>query len=78
VRRLVLLGIVMCAVVAVMQARAPSPPASASPASVERVEYRSPAPSCAEGIKQLGLEGQPVSCEEPPPPTYDPPQMHGA
>jgi len=75
--RSLLLGIMVCVVVVVMQAPAPSPPASASPTSVERVEYRSPVPSCADGIKQLGLEGQPVNCEEPPPPTYDPPQMHG-
>jgi len=76
-RRPVLLGIMICALVVVAQAPAPSPRASASPASVRRVEYRYPVPSCAEGIKQMGLEGQPVSCEEPPPPTYDPPQMHG-
>ena len=76
-RRLLLLGIMVCAVAVVTQAPAPSPPASALAKGVERVEYRSPVPSCAEGIKQLGLEGKPVNCEEPPPPTYDPPQMHG-
>jgi hypothetical protein len=44
---------------------------------VERVGFRKPPPSCEQAIKDLGLEGQPVNCEEPPPPTYDPPQMHG-
>jgi hypothetical protein len=76
-RRPLLLAAMICAVVVVTQAPAPSLSTSASASGVQRVEYRSPVPSCAEGIKQLGLEGQPVSCEEPPAPTYDPPQMHG-
>ena len=36
-----------------------------------------PAPSCAESIAELGLEGQEVHCVEPPSPNYDPPTQHG-
>lgn len=36
-----------------------------------------PAPSCAESIAQLGLEGQEVHCVEPPSPNYDLPAQHG-
>jgi len=76
-RRVLLLGIVTCAVFAIGQGPhfAGSAPAAAQP--TERVEFREAPPSCAQAIKDLHLEGQAVNCEEPPPPTYDPPQMHG-
>jgi hypothetical protein len=76
-RRLLLLGIVTCAVFAIEQGPHFPGPAPAAAQATERVELRTAPPSCAQAIKELHLEGQPVSCQDPPPPTYDPPQMHG-
>ena len=76
-RRLLLLGTVICGAVVVAQAWCPGSPAPAAAQPTERVGFRTPPPTCEQAIKDLGLEGQPVSCEEPPSPTYDPPQMHG-
>jgi len=79
-RRLLTLGAL---VVAALSATPLAPvsqsisPPGVSAQVVERVTFRKPPPSCQQAIKDLGLEGQPVSCEEPPAPTYDPPQMHG-
>ena len=64
-RRPLLLAIMVCGVMVVAQAPAPSPPVPAWAQGVQRVEYLSPVPSCAEGIKQLGLEGRPVSARNP-------------
>jgi hypothetical protein len=44
---------------------------------VQRVGFREPPPSCEQAIKDLGLEGQSVTCEEPPLPTYEAPEIHG-
>ena len=76
-RRLLLLGTIVCAVVAAGQRPHLAGPAPAAAQAGERVEFREAPPSCAQAIKDLHLEGQPVDCEEPPLPTYDPPQMHG-
>jgi hypothetical protein len=75
--RHLLLAALTCLVALVVQGPSPGSPVAVSGQAVERVEFRHALPSCSELIKQLGLEGQPVNCEEPPPPTYDPPQMHG-
>lgn len=48
---------------------------SAQPA--QRVVTREPPPTCREVIAALGLEGQEVHCQEPPPPSHDAPVMHG-
>lgn len=45
--------------------------------SAQRMGFRTLPPSCEQAIENLSLEGQPVSCEEPPPPTHDPPRMYG-
>jgi hypothetical protein len=76
-RRLLLLAMAICAVFTIEQGPRllGSVPAAAQP--TERLEFRHAFPSCAQAMKELHLEGQPVNCEEPPPPTYDPPQMHG-
>jgi hypothetical protein len=53
-------------------------PARAAGQPTERLEFRKPPPTCEQAVRELGLEGQAVDCEEPSPPTYDPPQMHGS
>jgi len=71
-----LLGTVALAVVLLPPAPSLVPlPLSAQ--GTERVEFREPPPSCEQAIKELGLEGQPVHCIEPPASTYDPPRIHG-
>ena len=76
-RRPLLVGIMVCGFVLVGQGSHPASAVPAAAQATERVEFREAPPSCAQAIKELHLEGQPVDCEEPPPPTYDPPQMHG-
>ena len=72
------LGSIVLAVVLLPPRASPVPPASVSAQASERVEFRKPPPSCDETIEELGLQAQPVDCKEPPPPTFDPPEMHGA
>jgi hypothetical protein len=76
-RRLLFLAIILFAVMPVGRGPHWDGPVPAAAQAGERVEFRKAPPSCAQAIKELHLEGQPVNCEEPPPPTYDPPQMHG-
>jgi len=76
-RRPLLLGIMVCGFVLVGQGSHPASAVPAAAQATERIEFREAPPSCAQAIRELHLEGQPVDCEEPPPPTYDPPQMHG-
>jgi hypothetical protein len=71
------LGVAACAVALVLQGSSVASPVTVSGQSVERVEFRHQPPSCEDAVRDLGLEGQPVHCIEPPTPTYDPPQMHG-
>ena len=76
-RRLLFLAIILCAALPVGQEPGWQGATEAAAHGTERVEFREAPPSCAQSIKELHLEGQPVSCEEPRPPTYDPPEMHG-
>lgn len=50
---------------------------SAQGEGVERTEYRHPPPSCEEIVNSPQWQGKEVNCIESPPPTYDPPRMHG-
>ena len=72
-----LLGSMVLAVILLPPRASLAPPTPASAQGGERVEFRKAPPSCEQSIKELGLEGQPVDCKEPPPPTFDPPQVHG-
>lgn len=76
--RLLLLATLALAVLVLAQAPPPIPVPSVSAETTERMEFREPPPSCAQAIKELGLDEQPVHCEEPPAPTYDPPHVHGS
>jgi len=71
------LGLTACGLGLTAAASPRTSSAGVSAKVTERVDYRHPPPSCAQAVKDLGLEGQPVNCEDPPVPTYDPPQMHG-
>jgi len=75
--RAILLAGIICVFAALGQRSSPAGRLPALAEGVERIEFRKAPPSCEQAIKELGLQGQPVDCEEPRPPTYDPPEIHG-
>jgi len=78
VRGVILLAAVICAAAVLGQGPGPTSRSPVFAQVVDRVVYREATPPCAESIKELGLESQPVQCIEAPAPTHDAPRMHGA